>query len=65
MKATENQLPKYDSRYRERPEYDEGRCAFRDGKTADANPYPSGPATGDRRYFWFMGFYDERTRQRS
>ena len=59
MKATDG-LPRYDSRYRLRPEYEAGRVAFRAGQSANANPHPSGPATGDLRYTWYMGWYDEK-----
>lgn len=49
-------LPRYATDYQKTPEYTEGQAAFRNGRPNSANPYPSGPLTGDSRYRWYMGW---------
>lgn len=56
----DDNLPQYDPHYQSTLEYAEGCRAFTNGWETEANPYPSGPITGNSRYRWFMGWYDTK-----
>ncbi len=42
------------------PEYRKGRQARCDGSSVAANPYPLRRGWNNRRYEWFLGWYDKR-----
>ncbi len=48
-------LPAYQEDTDSTPEYAEGKAAFLAGKSTDDNQKPK-----NRRYFWFMGYYDAK-----